>query len=188
MINNTIDKYIKVYENIIDEDTCNNTVKSLKNDELWEDHYFNNNTTQERVTFVDDLQMSWSDIKEKQTIQDNLYKALENYIINDLDHKWFAGWRGYSPLRFNRYSEKKKMKLHCDHIHDLFGPGINGIPILSIVGGLNNDYEGGEFVMWDTVIDIPPGAVLIFPSNFMYPHKVEPVTKGTRYSYVSWVY
>ena len=43
MINNTIDKYIKVYENIIDEDTCNNTVKSLKNDELWEDHYFNNN-------------------------------------------------------------------------------------------------------------------------------------------------
>ena len=42
--------------------------------------------------------------------------------------------------------------------------------------------------MWDTVIDIPPGAVLIFPSNFMYPHKVEPVTKGTRYSYVSWVY
>jgi predicted 2-oxoglutarate/Fe(II)-dependent dioxygenase YbiX len=80
------------------------------------------------------------------------------------------------------------MKLHCDHIQDLFGPGTNGIPILSIVGALNNDYEGGEFVMWDTVIDIPPGAVLIFPSNFMYPHRVNPVTLGTRYSYVSWVY
>jgi len=28
--------------------------------------------------------------------------------------------------------------------------------------------------------------MLIWPSNFMYPHLVKPVTKGIRYSVVSW--
>ena len=32
------------------------------------------------------------------------------------------------------------------------------------------------------------GDILIFPSNFMYPHRVEPVKKGIRFSFVSWVY
>ena len=43
--------------------------------------------------------------------------------------------------------------------------------------------------MWDSkVIPLKQGELLIFPSNFMFPHKVEPVTKGTRYSYISWVW
>ena len=43
--------------------------------------------------------------------------------------------------------------------------------------------------MWgDQVIPFEAGDVIIFPSNFMYPHRVEPVTKGARYSYVSWAY
>jgi|SaaInl5LU_22_DNA_1037371.scaffolds.fasta_scaffold102293_1 predicted 2-oxoglutarate/Fe(II)-dependent dioxygenase YbiX len=188
MINHTIEKYIKVYENIVDLDLCRSTVASLSSDVSWDEHYFNNTSTTEKLASENELQMSWSNIDQKQLIQNKIYTALETYIVKDLACEWFSGWQGYSPLRFNRYNEQKKMKLHCDHIHDLFGPGVNGIPILSIVGGLNNDYDGGEFVMWDTVIDIPPGAVLIFPSNFMYPHKVNPVTKGTRFSYVSWVY
>ena len=40
----------------------------------------------------------------------------------------------------------------------------------------------------DEVIPFEQGDLLIFPSNFMYPHKVEPITKGTRYSYISWVW
>ena len=81
------------------------------------------------------------------------------------------------------------MKEHCDHIHTIFDGKRRGIPVLSIVGALNEDYEGGEFIMWETEkIELPQGSIMIFPSNFMYPHKVMPVTKGTRYSYVSWTY
>ena len=43
----------------------------------------------------------------------------------------------------------------------------------------------------NTILDsvtLKKGDVIIFPSNFMYPHKVEPVTKGTRYYYISWVW
>lgn len=188
MIDKNIIDYVKIYENIIEEDVCDAAVASLSNEHIWEEHYYHNNLTQKKEVFENDVSMSWSNIKERQTIQDNLFTAIEKYIVNDLQYDWFAGWKGYSPIRFNRYKENKKMNFHCDHIHDLFGPGINGIPILSIVGELNSNYEGGEFIMWDTVIEIPKGGVLIFPSNFMYPHKVNPVKSGARYSYVSWVY
>ena len=40
----------------------------------------------------------------------------------------------------------------------------------------------------DYEIEFKQGDVVIFPSLFLYPHKVEPVTKGTRYSYISWVW
>jgi predicted 2-oxoglutarate/Fe(II)-dependent dioxygenase YbiX len=80
------------------------------------------------------------------------------------------------------------MALHADHIHSMFDGERKGIPILSVLGVLNDDYEGGEFVLIDEKIDLNKGDIIIFPSNFMYPHKVEPVTKGTRYSYISWIW
>ena len=60
---------------------------------------------------------------------------------------------------------------------------------LSMVGCLTDDYEGGEMELFDdTKIKLNRGEVIIFPSVFMYPHKICEVTKGTRYSFVSWVY
>ena len=40
----------------------------------------------------------------------------------------------------------------------------------------------------DKKIDMKAGDLLIFPSTFMYPHRVDPVKNGTRYSYVSWTW
>jgi predicted 2-oxoglutarate/Fe(II)-dependent dioxygenase YbiX len=53
---------------------------------------------------------------------------------------------------------------------------------------LNNDYEGGEFAFFDKELKIKPKkrSALMFPSNFMYPHEIMPVTKGIRYSIVTW--
>ena len=81
------------------------------------------------------------------------------------------------------------MKKHWDQIHSMFSGEKKGVPILSIVGVLNDNYEGGDFIMFeDTKIELPTGSILIFPSTFMYPHKVTSITKGVRHSFVSWVY
>ncbi len=46
-----------------------------------------------------------------------------------------------------------------------------------------------NLVFWqDTHITLKAGEIMIFPSNFLYPHRVDLVTKGTRYSYVSWTW
>ena len=56
---------------------------------------------------------------------------------------------------------------------------------------LNNDYEGGTlcFKLDNKIIEMEtkPGNLVIWPSNFMFPHAVKPLTKGVRYSIVSWM-
>ena len=53
---------------------------------------------------------------------------------------------------------------------------------------LNDDFEGGEFAFFNKELKykLEKGDALLFPSNFMYPHEVMPVTKGTRYSIITW--
>jgi predicted 2-oxoglutarate/Fe(II)-dependent dioxygenase YbiX len=79
------------------------------------------------------------------------------------------------------------MKMHHDHIHTLFDGERKGVPILTVLGLLNDDFEGGDFLMFDDKkLNLSAGDIVIFPSNFMYPHSVTTVTKGTRYSFVAW--
>jgi predicted 2-oxoglutarate/Fe(II)-dependent dioxygenase YbiX len=65
---------------------------------------------------------------------------------------------------------------------------------LSCIINLNEDYEGGDFIFYDEKgkevvhrYKLNKGTVVFFPSNFLFPHKVEPITKGTRYSIVIWL-
>ena len=61
------------------------------------------------------------------------------------------------------------MKNHCDHIQTQFDGKRNGIPILSIIGILNDDYEGGDLVMFgDKKIGTKKGDLIIFPSYFLF--------------------
>ena len=92
-----------------------------------------------------------------------------------------------------RVMAEKAREYHIPLIHFstdyVFDGEKKGIPILSVLGVLNDDYEGGEFIIFDdTEIKFDKGDVLVFPSLFLYPHKVEPVKSGTRYSYISWVH
>jgi Rps23 Pro-64 3,4-dihydroxylase Tpa1-like proline 4-hydroxylase len=53
---------------------------------------------------------------------------------------------------------------------------------------LNDDYKGGEFAFFDRELKykLKKGSCIMFPSNFMYPHEIMPVTSGTRYSIITW--
>ena len=93
-----------------------------------------------------------------------------------------------SPVRFNRYEKGTVMRKHYDHIRSLFDGERKGIPVLSILGVLNDDYEGGEFLVNDRDFNLKQGDIILFPSCFMYPHEVKEVTKGTRYSFISWAF
>jgi predicted 2-oxoglutarate/Fe(II)-dependent dioxygenase YbiX len=59
---------------------------------------------------------------------------------------------------------------------------------ISTVFFLNNNFEGGDFIFPDLKIRIrpEPGMMVCFPSNHHYMHGVEPVTRGKRYSIVTW--
>jgi predicted 2-oxoglutarate/Fe(II)-dependent dioxygenase YbiX len=65
---------------------------------------------------------------------------------------------------------------------------------LSVIFNLNDEYEGGELVFGHQNlkeefkrIKMKSGTMCFFPSNFLYPHKIEKITKGKRYSVVAWL-
>ena len=63
---------------------------------------------------------------------------------------------------------------------------------LSCVYFVNDDYEGGDLIFGypnsqeQTTIEKKKNRLVIFPSNFLYPHTVKPVISGERYSVVAW--
>lgn len=94
-----------------------------------------------------------------------------NYIVNQIDCL--------------RYGKGGHYKFHVDG-------GVGSERILSSILLLNNDYKGGDLCFFDPVqkeeikIKVQPGRLIMWPSNFCFPHKVEPVTEGIRFSVVAW--
>ena len=55
-------------------------------------------------------------------------------------------WEASSGIKFNKYAVGDYLSPHYDHIRDFFQGQFRGIPVTSVVGVLNDDFEGGDFV------------------------------------------
>ena len=95
----------------------------------------------------------------------------------------------FSTIRFNRYGNGQIMRQHHDHIHSLFDGNEKGIPVLSFILNLNDDYEGADLFFWENhVVPLGKGDIIMFPSLFLFPHGVTEAKRGKRYSSVSWAW
>jgi len=93
---------------------------------------------------------------------------------------------GILEITVLKYINSGHYSYHCDHCK-------SHPRTLSLIYLCNNDYEGGDLVFGSIDkqheilrVEKVPNRLIIWPSNYVYPHKVEPVKKGTRYSIVSW--
>jgi len=95
----------------------------------------------------------------------------------------------FSTIRFNRYKSGQIMRQHHDHIHSLFDGNEKGIPVLSFVLNLNDNYEGADLFFWENhVVPLGKGDIIMWPSLFLFPHGVTEAKSGQRYSAVSWAW
>lgn len=183
--------YIHVCNGIIPGDLCARVVAEISARE-WQPHlwygYGTDTRTSEKTQELDvqDATPAIRDLLTPYVVQ-----ALTAYTARCA----FPGERTgqflnkVSSIRFNRYSPGQIMRRHHDHIHSLFDGTEKGIPVLSLVGNLNDDYEGAQFYFWDDhVVPLGAGDILMFPSLFMYPHGVTEATRGRRYSFVAWAW
>jgi len=182
--------YIKIYPKL-DKLFCEK-IRSELQEAQWQQHTFYNvmDGTYGPQSGNKELDVSFANIPSKQELTQKVWETISTYILEDLNKPYYNGWSGFTSIRFNRYLPDRLMALHCDHIHSMFDGNTKGIPVLSVLGVLNDDYEGGKFLMFDEEqeIKLKAGDIMIFPSVFLYPHKVAPVTKGIRDSFVSWVW
>ena len=183
-----LEAYIKTYK-MLDEETCKQTIKEIE-EIHWSQHTFYNVNENSYGTRSGEkeLDIGYSQTSTKNVIMQKIWDSYLNYV-KDLNFSWWSSWSEYTEVRFNRYKETRLMAEHCDHIHSIFEGERKGIPVMTALGSLNDDYTGGEFVMFeDTVIPFKAGEIKIFPSCFLFPHRIDPVTEGTRYSFVSWAW
>jgi hypothetical protein len=110
-------------------------------------------------------------------------KNLKQYKLdaNILDYDY----REIFDIEILKYENTGFYTWHVDHFAE--------IPrTMSCILLLNNDYEGGNLCFrnpdgsgeWE--LEVKPNRMIIWPSNFLYPHTVKSVTKGKRYSVVAW--
>ena len=91
-----------------------------------------------------------------------------------------------TDFRVNRYGTGGFMSEHADNIHHSHGQQY-GYPSASLLFFLNDDYEGGDIIIANTTYKTEKNSAIMFPSNFMFPHYVNMITKGERYSIITWL-
>lgn len=177
-----VQDYIKVYEDIVSENLCN-ALMEAKFD--YSASSFSSHTeTYENST--------------DRVIMDDFWIRKDNNFYNPLKECFVKAVRQYeyefprfecehtTDFRINRYGTGGFMSEHVDNIHHSHGQKW-GYPHVSALLYINDDYEGGEFVVAEKEIKPNKGSAVIFPSNFMYPHRANEVKSGIRWSIVAWL-
>ena len=190
-----VGNFIYVYDKVFENETLNSFLKWINNN--------NKNFVDAKVTNGIDAQVLDTSIRKVSEFNLNLNsesqtkihwfnyltRKLSDLIINyerDVLKGVSLNISKFNEINVLRYENQGHYKPHVDDC-------INYHRTLSIILLLNDDYEGGELIFKSVdlqkdlhIIDVKKNRAVLFPSNFMYPHTVKPVTKGTRYSIVSW--
>jgi len=186
-MNKNIQDYVKVYKNFLDSKICDATVAHLETCNFHTHSFYHSYTNEYRYNSGEPDTYTGTS-----PFHDEIMKITRDVIlkyITELEFPWYNSWAGYRGPKYNKYMPGTGMKEHCDHIHDLFEGTHRGVPTLSIVCALNDEYQGGEFVLFQNeTYELNKGDIIMFPSSFLYPHRVNAITKGVRYSYASWVW
>ena len=117
-----------------------------------------------------------------------------NFIKREIERLYFNYKSKFPQMFINnisqidllKYEPGGKYEVHTDNF-------THSNRHLSIIINLNNDYEGGDLIFTDQKkneikkLKLEKGSIVFFPSNFMYPHGIQPITKGIRYSIVAWL-
>lgn len=179
--------YITVYPNTLRAPLCSEVVQQLEA-VAWQPHFF---VGADGTVHPDssDPMMTASAIGHTKTITEAFIVAQRKYISDHVAGQWYGGCTKISQSKFHKYAVGARMKKHCDHIHSLFDGNSKGVPVLTIIAGLNDSFSGGSLMFFDDFeVKLSMGDVVVFPSTFLYPHEVTPVTSGTRFSCISWAW
>ncbi len=174
--------YIGYYKDVVPDELCWNI---LNYDFVFQPSSYSNH---KEVTSSSNNRVNMDEVwvkndciwykKLKVSFEIAIKKYSEKHLLFSVQH--------ITDFRINRYSEGGFMSSHVDNIHHSHGQ-IYGYPQVTALIYLNDDYEGGEFIISEKTFKPRKGSAIVFPSNFMFPHEAKVVTKGTRWSIVTWL-
>lgn len=186
MLSSSVADYIIVIKNSLTHSLCDAILQEFKDSNEWQDTVVGTGAVKKNIRNCETIVMSYPHIIEKNKkvrLKLDKYvflsatKCIQEYNAKFL-HCKIEEDSGYEILK---YSEGCFYTQHVDS----FKARPRAVSCSFI---LNDDFEGGEFAFFDRELKykLEKGDAIMFPSNFMYPHEIMPVTQGTRYSIVTW--
>ena len=168
-----------IFENHISDSFCDNLIKIYSQDSIHKEPPHIGGGSEKIDKSIRDT--------ERVLLQQNvgIGATLTATGLNANNYWWQYNITHANQTEFLIYKPNGHYNPHVDtfHIHS------NETRKLTVLAFLNDDYEGGKFFLnAGGTLYYPPqtkGTVLVFPSYMV--HGVEPVTKGVRYSCVTWL-
>jgi len=168
-----------VFENHISDDFCNNLIKTYPQDDIKKEPPIIGGGTGNIDKSIRDT--------ERVLLPQNIGigATLTATGLNANNYWWQYTITHANQTEFLIYKPDGHYNPHVDTFH----AHSNETRKLTALAFLNDDFEGGKFFLnANGNLYYPPqkkGTVLVFPSYMI--HGVEPVTKGIRYSVVTWL-
>jgi predicted 2-oxoglutarate/Fe(II)-dependent dioxygenase YbiX len=182
-----LSEYIKVFPNIINLN-CISTLIKYSNSLEFKKAAIGHSKVDEKIRKVKLHSLlvssqSLTDVHWNNFLGFKIVNAMNEYL-NNFNCLQYLKINFLNQLDILKYEEDNYYTFHVD-------ASPTHLRTLSSILFLNNDYKGGDikfkfFNEEEKVIKPTPGMLLVWPSNFMFPHSVEPVTEGIRYSIVAW--
>lgn len=181
---NLIADYIKVVDNVLSDSLCEKIIYEFGENEWAEGLVKDGVNSDERKVCTIGISLEDVIARNRETrasIDKEIFIGAGNAMVSYLNLYPATNVSMDTGYELLRYKEGQYYKKHTDSFKE-------APRVVSCSFALNNDYEGGEFAFFDRslTLRIPKGSAILFPSNFMYPHEILPVTKGTRYSIITW--
>ena len=174
--------YIKYYKKIVPNELCDRLCEYDFNYEpsTYSTHDSGKVLKQDRVKMYDYWisKNNWFYTPIKEVFEDVIVKYKTDFPLFVVSKT--------TDFRISRYRKNGFMSNHVDNIHHSHGQKW-GYPQVSALLYLNDNYEGGAFIVAGKKFQTEKGSALIFPSNFVYPHEVKKITNGIRWSIVTWL-
>lgn len=182
----SLKKFILVVEDVVPKKLCDDILKEYKNTPEWEFAAIGGDVVNRNIRNTQCIPMS-----QPKTISAN------TKVRSKLDAKMFDS----ASLAIKTYNETfPSVTIEQDSGYDLlryetgqfYTEHVDSFKThpraVSCSFALNDNFEGGEFAFFGRKFKytLKKGSAIMFPSNFMYPHEIMPVTKGTRYSIITW--
>jgi len=182
---NKLSDYIIVIENAITYALCDAVLAEYKDSDDWI------KAITAGVESYQERQCSTIGISFNLIIQKNLKvrKNLDTYLFVSASNVIKQYKKNFSDCMIKQDSGYDLLRYEVGNFYTTHTDSFKDCPrAVSCSFMLNDDYEGGEFAFFDRelIYNLKKGSCIMFPSNFMYPHEIMPVTSGTRYSIVTW--
>jgi predicted 2-oxoglutarate/Fe(II)-dependent dioxygenase YbiX len=126
------------------------------------------------ISYINEETLDTNLLDIQEILESSLNECLEDYCS-----KYMIEGIIPEDWQLVRYGKDQQFVTHLDENYD-------NPRTVSLTMYINNDYAGGEleYVWFNKLYKPQAGDIIIFPSNYIFSHKVHKVLLGTRYAVV----